>query len=134
MTTHSIRIRIAAYAMAFSLALPALAMAAPDVAVAPQYDTTHVYVQNADIDAFVTSFVNTFGGKASPRAVFTVTPNVLTKLVTKASMSAFCTYTWVVSYCGATATSGAAMASAGSARVKAMAYEAIRVRMECVVM
>ena len=74
MTTHFIRTRIAAYAMAFTLALPALAMAAPDVAVAPQYDTTHVYVQNADIDAFVTSFVNTFGGKASPRAVFTVTP------------------------------------------------------------
>jgi predicted enzyme related to lactoylglutathione lyase len=74
MTMHSIRTRIATCAMALSLALPALAMAAPDVAVAPQYDTTHVYVQNADIDAFVTSFVNTFGGKASPRAVFTVTP------------------------------------------------------------
>jgi hypothetical protein len=56
------------------MALPALAVAAPDIPVAPQYDTTHVYVQNADIDAFVTSFVNTFGGKASPRAVFTVTP------------------------------------------------------------
>nr|WP_229255502.1 glyoxalase [Duganella phyllosphaerae] len=60
----------------FSLALvaPALALAAPDVAVAPQYDTTHVYVANADLDAFVNSFVGTFGGKASPRAVFTVTP------------------------------------------------------------
>ena len=47
---------------------------APVVSVGPQYDTTHVYVPNQDIDAFVDSFVATFGGKASPRAVFTVTP------------------------------------------------------------
>ena len=67
-----VRTHLASYAIAFALTLPALVHAAPDVAVAPQYDTTHVYVQNADIDAFVTSFVNTFGGKASPRAVFTV--------------------------------------------------------------
>ena len=60
--------------LALLLAGPGAASAAPDVAVAPQYDTTHVYVSNADIDAFVTSFVATFGGKASPRAVFTVTP------------------------------------------------------------
>ena len=46
----------------------------PDVSVGPQYDTTHVYVASADLDAFVTSFLATFGGKASPRAVFTVTP------------------------------------------------------------
>jgi len=45
-----------------------------NVAVGPQYDTTHIYVSSADIDAFVNSFVATFGGKASPRAVFTVTP------------------------------------------------------------
>ena len=44
------------------------------LAVGPQYDTTHVYVSNDDIDAFVNSFLATFGGKASPRAVFTVTP------------------------------------------------------------
>lgn len=44
------------------------------VFVGAQYDTTHVYVSNDDIDAFVDSFVTTFGGKASPRAVFTVTP------------------------------------------------------------
>src|SRR5471032_3396481 len=43
-------------------------------AVGPQYDTTHVYVLNDDIDAFVNSFVATFGGFASPRALFTVTP------------------------------------------------------------
>ncbi|NYH14935.1 glyoxalase [Paraburkholderia bryophila] len=46
----------------------------PDVSVGAQYDTTHVYVADADLDAFVTSFITTFGGKASPRAVFTVTP------------------------------------------------------------
>lgn len=46
----------------------------PVVSVGPQYDTTHVYVANDDIDAFVNSFLATFGGKASPRAVFTVTP------------------------------------------------------------
>ncbi|CAD6532953.1 glyoxalase [Paraburkholderia sabiae] len=46
----------------------------PVVSVGPQYDTTHVYVSNQDIDAFVDSFVATFGGKASQRAVFTVTP------------------------------------------------------------
>jgi predicted enzyme related to lactoylglutathione lyase len=44
------------------------------VSVGPQYDTTHVYVASQDIDAFVDSFVATFGGKASQRAVFTVTP------------------------------------------------------------
>ncbi|MET0320961.1 MAG: glyoxalase [Duganella sp.] len=74
MTTQSIRRRLASFTLSVTLALPLLAMAAPDVAVAPQYDTTHVYVANADLDAFVRSFVGTFGGKASPRAVFTVTP------------------------------------------------------------
>lgn len=74
MTMHSLSSRLIAGALSLAFALPMSAMAAPDVAVGPQYDTTHVYVQDADIDAFVTSFVNTFGGKASPRAVFTVTP------------------------------------------------------------
>jgi hypothetical protein len=46
----------------------------PVVSVGPQYDTTHVYVANEDIDSFVNSFIATFGGKASQRAVFTVTP------------------------------------------------------------
>jgi hypothetical protein len=46
----------------------------PVVAAGPQYDTTHVYVASQDIDALVDSFVATFGGKASQRAVFTVTP------------------------------------------------------------
>jgi predicted enzyme related to lactoylglutathione lyase len=52
----------------------ALSARLPNVSVGAQYDTTHVYVASADLDAFVTSFLATFGGKASPRAVFTVTP------------------------------------------------------------
>jgi predicted enzyme related to lactoylglutathione lyase len=52
----------------------ALSAKLPNVSVGAQYDTTHVYVTSADLDAFVTSFLATFGGKASPRAVFTVTP------------------------------------------------------------
>jgi hypothetical protein len=45
-----------------------------DVAVAPQYDSTHVYVAPSDLEAFVTSFVATFGGRASKPIVSTVTP------------------------------------------------------------
>jgi len=46
----------------------------PVVAVAPQYDTTHVYVAPEDFDRFVASLVATFGGKTSQEGVFTVTP------------------------------------------------------------
>jgi predicted enzyme related to lactoylglutathione lyase len=57
----------------------AVAAAAPtrppsDVAVGPQYDSTHVYVAPGDLDAFVASFVATFGGHASKPIVSTVTP------------------------------------------------------------
>jgi predicted enzyme related to lactoylglutathione lyase len=44
------------------------------VAVGAQYDTTHVYLAPGDFDAFVTSIVATFGGKASKRAVSNVLP------------------------------------------------------------
>src|SRR5271167_2470063 len=44
------------------------------VAVGAQYDTTHVYVAPADFDAFVNSFVATFGGKPSKRIVGNVLP------------------------------------------------------------
>jgi hypothetical protein len=44
------------------------------VAVGPQYDTTHVYVSAGDFDAFVNSFIATFGGTASRRAVANITP------------------------------------------------------------
>ncbi len=45
-----------------------------DVAVGPQYDTTHVYVAPQDFERFVTSVVATFGGTTSKLGVFTVTP------------------------------------------------------------
>lgn len=49
-------------------------IAGDGVAVAPQYDTTHVYVAPAEVDAFVKSFLGTFGGKSTPQVVVTVTP------------------------------------------------------------
>jgi predicted enzyme related to lactoylglutathione lyase len=45
-----------------------------DVAVGPQYDSTHVYLAPADLEDFVASFVATFGGQASSPVVSTVTP------------------------------------------------------------
>jgi predicted enzyme related to lactoylglutathione lyase len=42
--------------------------------VGSQYDTTHVYVAPADVNAFVDSFLATFGGKSSKQGVATVTP------------------------------------------------------------
>jgi predicted enzyme related to lactoylglutathione lyase len=44
------------------------------VAVGPQYDSTHVYVARADLDAFVKSFIATFGGQASKPLVTNVLP------------------------------------------------------------
>jgi len=44
------------------------------IAVGPQYDTTHVYLASADMDAFVSSFIATFGGTASKRSIANVTP------------------------------------------------------------
>jgi len=45
-----------------------------DVAVAPQYDTTHVYVTPEDFDRFVASLIATFGGTTAKQGIFTVTP------------------------------------------------------------
>src|SRR5579864_8165783 len=45
-----------------------------EVAVGPQYDTTHVYVAPEVFDRFVASVVATFGGTTTKRGVFTVTP------------------------------------------------------------
>jgi len=50
------------------------AAATPNVAVGPQYDSTHVYVAPGDSDAFVNSFIATFGGSASKRLVTNVLP------------------------------------------------------------
>src|SRR5579864_2151733 len=46
----------------------------PEVALGPQYDTTHVYVAPQDFDKFVASFLATFGGATTKQGVFTVTP------------------------------------------------------------
>jgi predicted enzyme related to lactoylglutathione lyase len=58
----------------FSQAAAARDNATQSVAVAPQYDTTHVYVAPDDFDRFVSSLVATFGGTTSKQGVFTVTP------------------------------------------------------------
>src|ERR1700753_1752950 len=47
---------------------------APNPGVAPQHDTTHVYVAPEDFDRFVTSLIATFGGTTTKQGVFTVTP------------------------------------------------------------
>ncbi len=47
---------------------------ATGIAVAPQYDTTHVYVAPEDVDKFATSFLAAFGGKSTKQVVATVTP------------------------------------------------------------
>jgi predicted enzyme related to lactoylglutathione lyase len=47
---------------------------AGDIAVGPQYDTTHVYVAPQNFDRFVASLLATFGGTESKQGVFTVTP------------------------------------------------------------
>ena len=45
-----------------------------NVAIGPQYDTTHVYVAPSDVNAFVASFLGIFGGKSTNQVVATVTP------------------------------------------------------------
>jgi predicted enzyme related to lactoylglutathione lyase len=45
-----------------------------NVAVGAQYDTSHVYVAPSDVNAFVESFLGTFGGKSTSQVVATVTP------------------------------------------------------------
>ncbi|MDB5723708.1 MAG: glyoxalase [Novosphingobium sp.] len=56
--------------------MPALAKEAvtADYAVGPQYDTTHVYVAPEDFDRFVVSLTATFGGTATRKGAFQVTP------------------------------------------------------------
>jgi len=45
-----------------------------EIAVGPQYDTTHVYIPSDKVDQFVSSFLATFGGKSTTQVVATVTP------------------------------------------------------------
>ena len=64
--------------LSFTLTASALAreaaIATNGVAVGAQFDTTHVYVSPADLDAFVNSFVATFTGKPSKKIVTNVLP------------------------------------------------------------
>jgi predicted enzyme related to lactoylglutathione lyase len=62
------------FAAALFFAGTASRAAAPEIAVGPQYDTTHVYVAPQDFDSLVTSLVATFGGTTTKQGVFTVTP------------------------------------------------------------
>ena len=48
--------------------------ATPNVAVGPQYDSTHVYVAPEDFDRFVASFLATFGGTTSKQVEVNVAP------------------------------------------------------------
>jgi predicted enzyme related to lactoylglutathione lyase len=71
---------LSALALASTLLSPIASLAIPvqstaeDIAVGPQYDTTHVYVAPEDFDRFVASLTGTFGGTTSKQGVFTVTP------------------------------------------------------------
>lgn len=58
----------------FLLSLAFAYAAAPDVAVGPQYDSTHVYVAPEAFDIFVGSLISTFGGSAKKQVIATVTP------------------------------------------------------------
>ena len=56
----------------------------PAVAVAPQYDTTHVYVAPTDFDRFAASFLATFGGASTKQVEVDVMPtpsNTLSQLL-----------------------------------------------------
>ena len=68
------------FAAAFLVAGTASRAASPEIAVGPQYDTTHVYVAPQDFDRFVTSLLATFGGTATKQGVFTVTPTPSTTM------------------------------------------------------
>ena len=75
LTTTGLRFVLASsllFATASVAARPATAGA--ELAVGAQYDTTHVYVAPAQVDAFVQSLIKTFGGTSTPQAVATVTP------------------------------------------------------------
>jgi predicted enzyme related to lactoylglutathione lyase len=68
--------RLANTTLALALALVAgsASAATPAVAVAPQYDTTHVYIEPKNVDAFVTSFAATFDGHSTKQGIADVTP------------------------------------------------------------
>jgi hypothetical protein len=57
-----------------TLAVARAAETTPNVAVGPQYDSTHVYVAPGDLKAFVNSFAATFGGQPFKPLVTNVLP------------------------------------------------------------
>ena len=65
---------LAVQLLCVNLSAQAAAGSDTSVAVAPQYDTTHVYVAPEDFDRFVASLIATFGGTTTKQGVFTVTP------------------------------------------------------------
>ncbi|MDQ0739871.1 VOC family protein [Pseudomonas sp. W4I3] len=73
MRNKAIKISVALTLLASAVMNSALA-ATPSVAVAPQYDTSHVYVAPADVDRFAQSFLATFGGKSTPQVAVNVLP------------------------------------------------------------
>jgi hypothetical protein len=80
-TMMKLRLSLALAAALFDGLGPAGMQPVPmaDYSVGPQYDTTHVYVPEDRFDAFVASFVATFGGTTSKQGEFQVTPRSLTK-------------------------------------------------------
>lgn len=73
MGSKAIKVSVALTLLAGAMMGNAFA-ATPSVAVAPQYDTSHVYVAPADVDRFAQSFLATFGGKSTPQVVVNVLP------------------------------------------------------------
>ena len=78
MPSHRTTVPVAALLIAFLSVLPWFradaAAEGPEVAVAPQYTSAHVYVAPETFDRFVASVLATFGGSKSQQAVFQITP------------------------------------------------------------
>jgi len=77
MTSRFLRTVSIVAALALLPIMPGVASARdkhPQVGVAPQYDTSHVYVDPAAVDDFAKSFLATFGGTSTKQVVVTVTP------------------------------------------------------------
>jgi hypothetical protein len=75
LATHALRVGGATVLVLGGMALAAQTQAGTaNVAVGPQYDTAHVYVAPADLDALVSSLTATFDGTATGANSSTVTP------------------------------------------------------------
>jgi hypothetical protein len=85
-----------------SLGAVSTALSDPGFGVAPQYSSTHVYVAPSDVDAFVQSFLATFGGQSTTPVLTTVTPTPSTTtsqiLQTPAGLVSIFGYTTPIPY------------------------------------